>query len=518
MKSRTSSNYRDLSSTHEGKRQGRMITWQISGLWATVFLMLGLFLFVLLGCRPSATNGSLEAYVRQLDAKLPQSMDRYGVPGLAIALIDEGEVVWSNAYGYADIEQNQKMSTNSIFRVESISKSVTAWGVMRLVEQGHIDLDIPVETYLRSWKYPHANTLAQKITTRMLLSNSAGLSLGTIGEEYKPQSTMPTLRDFLTNEFALVADPGSSFLYSDTGFNILQLLVEEVTGRDFAEYMTSEVITPLNMPTASFEWKPSMQPRIPTGYDLSGKPVSTYVYPAQASGGLFATVEDIARFTRAELIHIQQEQEILTQKGIRALYTPQVAMNGAFAAVADAYGCGHFIEVLPDGRQAVWHGGQGHGWMSHFHIIPESGDGIVILTNSQRSWPLLAEILRDWAVWSGAKQVKFSRITQANHAFLGLTGVIFLLAVWQTYRLLRGIHQGSQCFAPFAFESSKRRFLQAIIGFSVLAALWWANAQPYLFVSSIFPDKTIWAALALIALSTSMIASALFAPREPDEI
>jgi hypothetical protein len=142
----------------------------------------------------------------------------------------------------------------------------------------------------------------------------------------------------------------------------------------------------------------------------------------------------------------------------------------------------------------------------------------VILTNSQRSWPLLAEILRDWAVWSGAKQVKFSRITQANHAFLGLTGVIFFLAVWQTYRLLCGIHQGSHCFAPFAFEASKRRFLQALIGFSVLATLGWANAQPYLFVSSIFPDKTNCAALALIALSTSMIASALFAPRKPDEI
>lgn len=490
-----------------------MITWQSLGLSMAAFLLLGLLLVEYAGSRPDETTGSLEVYRAQLDAKLPLLMDRYNVPGLAIALIDEGEVVWSNAYGYADIDQRQTMSTSSIFRVESISKSVTAWGVMRLVEQGLIDLDEPVARYIRSWNFPQSPLAAQSITTRMLLSNSAGLSLGSIGEEYEPQSAMPALPDFLTKEFALVADPGSSFQYSDTGFNMLQLLIEEVTGRDFAEYMASEVIAPLNMTRASFEWNPSMQRLIPTGYDLSGKPVPTYVYPAQASGGLFATVEDVARFASAGLFTNPLGHEILTPEGVRMLHIPQVVMNGAFAVVADAYGFGHFIETLPDGRQAVWNGGQGHGWMSHFHIVPESGDGIVILTNSQRSWPLLAEILSDWAEWNGAKQVKFGRITQANHAFLGLIGMLSLLSVWQSYHILCDVRQGRRCFAPLAGAARNVRMLQAFIGISILAALAWANAQPYLMVFSIFPGKTGWAALALLALAATMIASASFAPK-----
>ncbi len=125
------------------------------------------------------------------------------------------------------------MAVDAICRAESISKSITAWGVMRLVEQGLVGLDDPVQQYLGDWKLPESEYSEQEVTIRRLLSHSAGMSLGTIGEEYTPQSNIPSLRDYLTHEARLIREPGSGFLYSNPGFNLLELL----TGRDFAEYM-----------------------------------------------------------------------------------------------------------------------------------------------------------------------------------------------------------------------------------------------------------------------------------------
>src|SRR5690606_26332007 len=119
-----------------------------------------------------------------------------------------------------------------------------------------------------------------------------------------------------------------------------------------------------------------------TGYDLRGAPVPPYVYPVRASGGLLATVDDVARFVAASMTTPgARTSPVLAIESVHQLHVPRVRIAGLYWFVADAYGAGHFTEELRDGRLAVWHGGQGHGWMSHFHAVPEAGDGIVILTN-----------------------------------------------------------------------------------------------------------------------------------------
>ena len=120
------------------------------------------------------------------------------------------------------------------------------------------------------------------------------MPLGAIGEEYAPQNDMPSLRDYLTREARLIREPGSGFLYSNTGFNLLELLIEEVTGRDFSEYMADEVLIPLGMHHSSFAWNETFGPAIATGHELQGTAVPPHVYPAKASGGLFTDVEDMA--------------------------------------------------------------------------------------------------------------------------------------------------------------------------------------------------------------------------------
>ncbi len=476
-----------------------------------------LALLISAGCaRKTVTSqDSRDTFTVYLDERVPALMRKYAIPGVSMALIQDGELVWSEAYGYADLTQEREMTVDAVCRAESISKAVTAWGVMRLVEQELVDLDAPVQDYLMDWQLPETDYDQQAVTARGLLSNTAGMPPGSIGEEYPPESEMPTLRQNLAQEAHLIQAPGTRFLYSNPGFNLLELLVEDVTGRDFAAYMADEILIPLAMHEASYTWRESYQTLLPIGYEMDGTPVPPYVYPHKASGGLFANVEDLARFVSAEMASSYPDQSVLNQDSIQMLHTPQVEIAGLFGFVADAYGFGHFIETLPDGRKAIWHGGQGHGWMTHFHAVPQSGDGIVILTNSQRSWPFLAEVLTDWAQWGGLGSIKFGIITTATTGLRFIIGLIGLVSLWQAIRLVQGLRRVKRRFAPLSPVALPWRILRAAAGFGILVALVWSAAQPYLFVSSIFPGTVRWAGGSLLILSVLIILSACF-PRFED--
>lgn len=480
-------------------------------LWMTLLNFLFLISAV---CHTSKPNPqySVEAFTTYLNQRIPQLMKTYDISGVAMALLHSGDMVWSNAYGYADQEHQRLMTVEAVCRVESISKSVTAWGVMRLVEQGLLELDSPIQKNLRTWKLPATPFDPNQITVRRLLSGNTGLSLGTIGKtvEYEPQTPMPTLQDFLNQEVNWHQEPGSGFMYSNTGYSLLELLIEEVTGRDFAAYMADEILAPLGMKYSSFAWQEWFHSAIPTGYELNGSAVPPYVYPARASGGLFATVKDIASFVCAGMTGAHVDCEVLKWESIQQIYTPQVEIDGLFGFVADEYGFGHFIEILSDGRKAVWHGGQGHGWMTHFHSIPESGDGIVILTNSQRSWPFMAQVLSDWSGWLGIKPVKMGRITIAVKALWTLIGFVALISLLQAYWLFTGLIKANRRFAPFSLEHRVVRLLQMVFGLVIIAVLTWSITQPYLFITSIFPHGVQWGAFALLAFSLINVISALF--------
>jgi hypothetical protein len=151
--------------------------------------------------------------------------------------------------------------------------------------------------------------------------------------------------------------------------------------------------------------------------------------------------------------------------------------------------------------------------MTHFHAVPATGDGIVILTNSERSWPLMARVLRDWSQWSGGGAVQFSRIVHATTALWGLIGLIALTALGQAIRLGRGWWRGRRRWAPFARTARFARSLQAAAAVGVIAALAWSLAQPYLFVTSIFPIAAPWAGITLLVGALVLALSAVLPRR-----
>ena len=473
---------------------------------------------VLAGCArsPVPADAPLEAFVAHLDAIVPPAMRSLEVPGVTVAIIRGGEPVWVGAYGLADLDAGRPMTSDAVFHTGSISKSVTAWGAMRLVEQGRLGLDDDLSGLLRELLPGVELPGGHAITLRQMLSHSAGAGLGPLGFEYAPDGPVPSLREALARDLAFARAPGTAFAYSNVGFDLVELVIEEVSGRPFAAFMEDEVLRPLGMHGATFAWREADRPRVPAGHDLRGTPVAPYVYATRASGGLFATVGDVARFVAASVSAGRPPaMDVLSVAGVEALHQPVVPIPGVFGVVADAYALGHFTETLPDGRRAVWHGGQGHGWMTHVHALPATGDGIVILTNSQRSWPLISRTMRDWATWTGAGAVKFGRIIGGVGFVWALIALIAAVSAWAAARLAIAVRRGRLRWAPLARAGRFGRVLRGLVGLAGLAALAWRASQPYLIETSVFPGVAGWLGWALAALAAVVVLSAAFAPGAP---
>ncbi len=398
------------------------------------------------------------------------------VSGAVIVLLQGGKPVWTGAFGLADPATGRAMEADDLFRVESLSKPVTAWGAMRLAETGRLDLDAPVEDCLARWTPPDGTP---DFTARQLLSHIAGLGLGDFAARHPPDSDRPSNAAHMARDFEMIAAPGMRFSYSDTGYNLLELMIETCSGRDFDAYISSRVLAPLGMDGARYDWPLR---NLPVGHDLRGRPVAPYVYPARASGGLLATASDIARLAAAEMAGAPQP--VLPPSAVEAMHRPVVAVGGLFGFAADGYGLGHFTEEMSDGRRAVWHGGQGYGWMSHMHLVPETGDGLIVLTNSQRAWPLFAEVLRVWSESLGVEPVGMTRILwleTITRLAMVLLGTLAVLALW-----------------PVIKRTSRTPILRGAAGaLSAALVIWplWAASRDYLFLFSILPG--LWPGLAI---------------------
>lgn len=458
-------------------------------------------------------DGLIDLETHMLE-RIPLIMEAYQIPGVNIAVINDKKIVSSKAFGYADLSTGTPMTIDTPLRVQSISKSITAWGVMKLVEDGLISLDAPVDQYLKSWTFPPSNIDANKVTIRQLLTHTAGFPVGDFYNIYSPLDEVPPLRDSLFQEAVLLQEPGNSFYYSNIGYNLLELLIEDVTGLDFNQYMQTQILSLLGMQASTFTWSNDLTPPVPTGYDLAGNPIPVYVYPEKGSGGLFSTVEDLARFVIASMPDEAVSDTVISYEGIQTLHSLKVDQIGLYNLVFDGYGFGHYIETLSNGNKAISHGGQGTGWMTHFHAVPESGDGIVILTNSQRSWPLIAYLLTDWARWAGLPTLGMSRIILGNYLLWLLIGLL-----WFTNFLLIINRVDAATRKKLNFPSLQKLFqmkqvIKIVLSLSFLSGLLWATNQKYLFVTSVFPIAARWPGVTLFFFAVTILMSVFLQIKE----
>ena len=341
---------------------------------------------------------SIDDLKQFIEKESANQMEEKNVPGLAVAIIDKGNVVYKNGLGYADVSRQKEMGTQTGFNIGSISKMFTAWGIMKLVDQGKVKLDVPVEQYLTRWKLPSSNFDHNKVTIRALLSHTAGISVhGYPG--FHPDANLPTLEASLkgengpvreNEEVKVIIEPQTKFKYSGGGYTILQLVIEEISGTSFEEFMNDEVFKPLGMKQTSFTLNKSILKKSAKPYDEEGQEVYLERFTAKAAAGLHTTLEDLIRFAKAGF----EGNDVLSKETVLEMTDPLPITKSK----RSAYGLGYSTYFF--GPAAVQgHAGSNTGWESGFMMDFKSRSGIIILTNGSNGKVIAISMLRKWMQW-----------------------------------------------------------------------------------------------------------------------
>ncbi len=327
--------------------------------------------------------------------ELHQRMAYHRVPGFSIALIDRGALAWAKGYGVLEAGGGEMVINESIFQAASISKPVTAMVALHLVEAGLLDLDADVNEILHTWKVPeNKHTQVNKVTLRGLLSHTAGLTIsGYLG--YPIGALLPTLRQILNGEspansmpVRVRQAPGTGFRYSGGGYVLVQQLIEDVTGRSLAGLAQELIFDRLGMVNSTFA---SLLPKVyipqaATAHRRSGNPVpgKWHIYPEQAAASLWSTPSDLARLIAEVFKSYKNESDlILSAEMTRQMLTPQVS----------CVGLGFPIIKMDDGIKFE-HPGHNEGFHSLLVGCPDTGQGLVWMTNGENGKRLGREVLR----------------------------------------------------------------------------------------------------------------------------
>jgi CubicO group peptidase (beta-lactamase class C family) len=321
-------------------------------------------------------------------------MAYYDVPGVSVAVITDFALDYVEVHGVKDRTTQEPVTAQTLFQAASLTKGVSAMGVVRLMQEGVVSLDRDVNDYLTSWRVPdNAFQATEKVTLRRLLSHTAGTTVhGFRG--YRYTESVPTLVQILNGTppansppVVLEAVPGTRFQYSGGGYEIADQVVRDVTGGGFPEFMKSRVLDPVGMAHSTFEqplpatWFDSAA----SGYYADGTPVPGrhHIYPEFAAAALWTTPSDYAHL----LIEIQwslrgESNRVLSRENAALLVTE----------VQSDYGLGFGLRLL-HGQPYFWHDGANDGFRGAMVAHLSRGHGVVVMTNSDNGLELAEAVI-----------------------------------------------------------------------------------------------------------------------------
>jgi CubicO group peptidase (beta-lactamase class C family) len=335
---------------------------------------------------------------------LAERLQRYGVPGVSIAVIDDYQLAWARGYGVLEVGGDQAVNPDSLFHAGSIAKPVSAAAALALVERELLDLDQDVNEKLVSWQVPqNAYTAEEKVTLRRLLSHSSGLTDGfamrsSSDPEFDWWTTSEGETPVITIQQLLEAEPpaddgsptrvtrvpGTEYAYSNLGYGVVQLLMTDVTQQPFPAFMQEMVLGPAGMTSSTFEQPlpEELRRRATTEHYVTGDPFDgkRHHYPLLASGGLWTTPSDLARFA-IEIMRARDGEPapLLSQEMAAKMLTPQIEVHDS--PLSDARGLG--FALAGEGQDSRFmHSGGTWGSTCLLWVHPERGQGVVIMTNS----------------------------------------------------------------------------------------------------------------------------------------
>jgi len=334
---------------------------------------------------------------------LEERMKLHKITGVSIAVVHDFKLEWAKGYGWADLSDQRPVTEKTLFQAASISKSLNGVGVMKLVQDGKIDLDTDINQYLTSWKFPYDTVSKNKpITVSALLSHTAGLTIhGFPG--YTRGDSIPSVLQILdgqrpanTEAVRSFVEPGTRAIYSGGGITVSQLVVTDVTQKPYDEFMQKNVLDPMSMTGSFFTQPPAMADSslLATGYKADGTPVKGkyHIYPEQAAAGLWTNPSDLSRYIiETSLSYNGKSDKVLTPEYTKMRLEPVMedAALGVFVSKKDS-SC-YFS-----------HGGANEGFTCYYVGDVISGNGMVIMTNSDNG-ALATEVANSVATVYGWK-------------------------------------------------------------------------------------------------------------------
>jgi CubicO group peptidase (beta-lactamase class C family) len=320
--------------------------------------------------------------IAALERRISELMKEGTVPGISMALIRDGKTYWVRTFGVRDAKTGRPVVEDTIFEAASLSKPVFAYGVLKLVDRGKLDLDTPLSKYLPK-PYIEGDARLDKITARIVLSHRTGF---------------PNWRgdgNALTVHFT----PGERFSYSGEGFVYLAKVVEQVTGKPLNDYMTEAVFVPLGMTNSSYLWRADFDERTAVPHDAAGQPGEKFKpKEANAAASLQTTAGDYAKFVEALLTGTG-----LKPQTIREMEKPQIAVNPECTNCTTQepkelsksvfWGLGIGIQETAQG-ESLWHWGDNGQFKSYVVAYPKRKIGVVVFLNGENGLSIVDDVLQ----------------------------------------------------------------------------------------------------------------------------
>jgi CubicO group peptidase (beta-lactamase class C family) len=343
---------------------------------------------------PKAALDAVRSRIRHL-------IDSAQVPSVTVAVAKDGRIVWEEGFGFADLERRTPATPTTLYSMASISKPIAATGVMKLAEQGRIDLDRPANDYLGPGKITGLAGDASGATVRRLLSHTAGLPLH-YRFFYEGGTTQRPAMDEAIGRYAIaVYPPGAVYNYSNLGYGVLEEIVARASGRPFEDFMRDEVFLPLGMTTTTIGTGAGLG-NAAVRYDARRKPVAFYDFDHRAASAVYTSARELARFGMFHLKnHLKDQRRVLADSTIDRMQ--RVATPGDTGA---GYGLGWGIG-RDQGYRVVSHTGGMPGVSTTLKLYPEQNVVIAVLANTGTPVPhrvafhVAGAVLPRYDPWSG---------------------------------------------------------------------------------------------------------------------
>jgi len=320
-----------------------------------------------------------------LSPLLKKVMEEHAIPGLSIGVVKDNQIVYAEGFGYKNTLTKTPVTNTTIFHMASISKTFVATAIMQLVEQGKIDLDEKLITYLPYFKM--ADDSYKEITIRQMLGHNSGMPNSNDYEWTKPQYDEGAIERFvrgLENE-QMELTPGEKFRYSNVAFEVLGDVISKVSGKSFSDYQKEYILNPSGMKESSFLKSPGLPENWanPHAMNLEQQPLNMYPYNRRhaPSSTLHSNAIEMANYARMNLNDgLFENNQIISKKSYESLWNVNVKINEGDHEKYDI-GLSWFIGNYK-GYKTVSHGGGDDGFQTHLVLVPEKSIGVIVMVNT----------------------------------------------------------------------------------------------------------------------------------------